>query len=148
MSHDSTPGYEDYNFDTILSHNQTLLDSDLKFYFDIHADIDYYLGPTYKSLTTDQLSTSDSSLYLTKGDRLDEECTVIDNFSSYEMYILFMIPFIWLGTGLCVLLFYCKYKRARHDYDRLREERELVSMGGTSRNEYEGDNQLQLEVSN
>jgi hypothetical protein len=79
---------------------------------------------------------------------LDEECTVIDNFTSYEMYILFLIPFVWMGTGFCVLLFYCKYKRARSEYDRLREERELTPMGSTARNDYEGDNQLQLEISN
>jgi hypothetical protein len=114
----------------------------LTYYFKLENK-NYYDKETY-DFSEKNLKIDDNLLYLSNRGSIEEECSVIiSNFATNEVYILLIIPFIWLITGFCLIVFYCKYRKARHDYNRLRQE---IELSPTRVNENTHDNTLQLEI--
>jgi len=146
---------QQYTLNDILTFDHIKDNFDLKFYYGMNnTNINSFNNSTtYTQLQDGYSSLPDNLLYSTVGDRLVEECSGIDNLQVSEMYLLVLIPLIWFGTGICVIVFYCKYKRFRSSYERLREEAEM-SGGNNSEGSGNGnnsvnqiaENQLQLEV--
>lgn len=104
----------------------------------------YYESDTF-DFDEKNTKIDDNLLYVSNGGTIEEECSVIvSNFSYNDTYFFLVIPFIWIMTGLCVIVFYCKYKRVKTEYNRLKEEIELSPTRSNIENH--NDNSLQLEI--
>jgi hypothetical protein len=60
--------------------------------------------------------------YLDKGKKVEVSCSVFDNLDSVYIFLAVLAPFIYIITSAVLVMIYCKYKRAREVYQKLRNE--------------------------
>ena len=64
-----------------------------------------------------------SVLYLNDW-REEESCTLIDDLDNYLLIIIIVVPVLYFLFILLLIYFCCKYKKAKHNYQKLKDESE------------------------
>ncbi len=102
----------------VLNKTQVCDDKDLKQVFSISenatdVDIDNRIN---KRLNYN------NDVYLDKGKKVAVDCSVFDNLDSVYIFLAVLAPFIYIITSAILVMIYCKYKKAREVYQKLRNE--------------------------
>lgn len=139
---------------TIMNFTYVVTNPDLSYYFNIDTkNKNYYKGDTYTKLPEDNLDLIDESIYLQQGRKFVEECSLMENLDGSVIYLIFVVPLIYFSAGFCVIVFYCRYRKMRNEYERLREEKTLENsvdntINAISQEIDHNDNKLQIDTTN
>jgi hypothetical protein len=86
-----------------------------------------YLPPLKEYNTT----IDDCDIYVNNS-KEDEHCTLIDNLDNSVIVLVIVLPSFYFLVTICMIVFYCKYKRIRSQYQVLRSEVDATSNSHTS----------------
>jgi hypothetical protein len=116
----SLAGFDEYVNDIsyILNKTQVANHKDLKqiFYFSINST-----DETESNKIIFKLNYNDD-IYLDKGEKVEVKCSVFDNLDSIYIFLAVLAPFIYIITSAVLVMIYCKYKKAKEVYQKLRNE--------------------------
>ncbi len=62
------------------------------------------------------------NVFYVEGKKIDENCTIYEDYDSNIQYILIAIPIIYVIVLLIYIYICCKYRRIKGDYHRLVED--------------------------
>jgi hypothetical protein len=102
--------------DNILDEKFILANKDLNSYFNLTKEIKPYKLQNYH--------LEEPEMYLNKGYKEGEDCTVLDNFEFTYLIIALCAPVLYFLTACCLVVIYCKYRTVRHNYEQLQNEQE------------------------
>ena len=67
------------------------------------------------------LNSSDDDIYVNKS-KEEVSCNFYDNFDNSLLIIVIILPIVYFFVTICLVVYYCKYKRVRNQYQMLRNE--------------------------
>ncbi len=95
--------------------------------------LEYYFKQLYKKNNSNVISfslhvvnstilnTTDEELYVNKS-KEEVSCNFYDNFDNSLLIIVIILPIFYFFVTICLVVYYCKYKRVRNQYQMLRNE--------------------------
>lgn len=130
------------NKNNILTLQNVQTDKELSYYFGFDFEEKNDSVKLDKNIPIELIfeKLPDDSIYQTSGKEIKEPCTIIDNLD-LPIWLIMLIPGLYILTSLCLIFVYCRYVKIRDDYERLREVRD-----DHGENYNERGNQLELSV--
>ena len=87
-----------------------------------------YLMPFIRNLSLlfghNLTNSTNESVFYQENWREDESCTLIDDLDNFILIIIIVVPVLYFLFILLLIYLCCKYKKAKHNYQKLRDEAE------------------------
>ncbi len=117
--------YYSENLNCIISNTTNLYGNNIEFSHDslILNEYDEKIGNIY-NITFERNKGKDNlvNVFYVEGRKIDENCTIYEDYDSNIQYILIAIPIIYVIVLLLYIYICCKYRRIKGDYHRLVED--------------------------
>jgi hypothetical protein len=117
--------YYSENLNCIISNTTNLYGNNIEFSHEslILNEYDEKIGTIY-NITFEKNKGKDNlvNVFYVEGRKIDENCTIYEDYDSNIQYILIAIPIIYVIVLLLYIYICCKYRRIKGDYHRLVED--------------------------
>ena len=116
--------YYSENFNCIISNTTNLYGNNIEFSSEnlILNEKDEKIAKIYNITIEKKKNLNLENVFYVEGKKIDENCTIYEDYDSNIQYILIAIPIIYVIVLIIYIYICCKYRRIKGDYHRLVED--------------------------
>ena len=117
--------YYSENINCIISNTTNLYGNNIEFSSEkliLNFNNDENIAKIYNISFEKKKNLNLENVFYVEGRKIDENCTIYEDYDSNIQYLLIAIPIIYVIILLIYLYIYCKYRKIKGDYHRLVED--------------------------
>ena len=117
--------YYSENINCIISNTTNLYGNNIEFSSEkliLNFNDDENIAKIYGISFEKKKNLNLENVFYVEGRKIDENCTIYEDYDSNIQYLLIAIPIIYVIILLIYLYIYCKYRKIKGDYHRLVED--------------------------